>query len=74
MQGYVLLSLFSEGQLPWSSAKSDADCLREKENYNIEALATSYGCIEVSNLLLVLIASHDMIMMFAVVVSHHRRM
>lgn len=43
----MLLSLFTDGQLPWSNAKSDDDCLKQKEAYDIETFARSHGCIEV---------------------------
>jgi hypothetical protein len=47
VQGYVLLSLTSTGQMPWSGASSDAQCLQSKENCDIDALSAERGCPEV---------------------------
>jgi hypothetical protein len=48
MQGYVLLSLTSAGQMPWSGASSDTQCLQIKEECDIEVLSVERGCPEVS--------------------------
>ncbi len=52
--GYVLLSLASGGQMPWSNSTSDEECLKLKEQCDIMALATKIGCAEVDTLFFVL--------------------
>lgn len=46
-KGLVLLSLACRGQLPWSSASSDAECLRLKREFALKAFAAKCGCQEV---------------------------
>ena len=38
------------GLLPWSKATCDADCRRQKEECDIQALAVQLGCPEVKTL------------------------
>jgi hypothetical protein len=52
VQGLVLLSLTSEGRLPWSVAKSDAECLKMKESCDIRKLCAQQGVPEVAELIL----------------------
>lgn len=44
---YVLLSLFSGAKLPWSTAKSQEQCLAMKEAANIRDMCTAVNCPEV---------------------------
>jgi len=47
--GYVLLSLFNRGELPWEHSSSDQELLAIKTNTNIKDFATSLGCAELGN-------------------------
>ena len=52
--GYVLLSLFNRGELPWEHSKSDTELLAMKRNCDIRELATSLGCDEVTRITILL--------------------
>lgn len=43
----MLLSLATEGKLPWSLAQSDEECRRTKESCDILKYARELGCEEV---------------------------
>jgi serine/threonine protein kinase len=49
--GYVLLSLRSDGNLPWSKAKSEAECLALKIKHTIAELSSELGCQELGQLI-----------------------
>ena len=42
----MLLSLTTNGSLPWSIAKTDEECLRMKSEFNYMKLAATNHCIE----------------------------
>ena len=46
----MLLSLFSNGTLPWSTSPNDVELRRRKAECDVEALATSLNCPEVGGL------------------------
>ena len=48
-QAYVLLSLSSQGKMPWSAATSDAQCVQMKESCDVTRLAADAGCVEVKH-------------------------
>jgi serine/threonine protein kinase len=48
---YVLISLFNECRLPWSTAGSDAEQLRQKEAADMQTLTASYDCPELWTIL-----------------------
>jgi len=47
----VLLSLASEGRLPWSNSSSDAQCKQMKESCDIFALANERDCNEIAEII-----------------------
>ena len=48
----VLISLFSDGQMPWSTSQSDTECRQRKINCDIEALASSLNCAELGRMVM----------------------
>jgi hypothetical protein len=51
-QGLVLLSLTSNGRLPWSTAKSDAECLEMKRSCDVRKLCAAQGVPELADVVL----------------------
>jgi hypothetical protein len=51
-KGYLLLSLLNGAELPWSSSKSEKECLQMKKNADIGQIASKLGCAPVSTGLL----------------------
>ena len=52
VQGYVLLSMFMGGQLPWASATSFEETRRIKASTDIRALCIQHKCEEVAEVIL----------------------
>ena len=49
--GYMLLSLCSNGKLPWSAAKSDSQLYEMKKACEILKLCKEYGCDEIGEII-----------------------